>query len=533
MRLLGWGDLPLDDKAKKAIRENLALTAKAIYHYEMMLLIPDDERLTYLTDNLQVPFKSGQKVGYLIEYGNRCSQYNNYIKEMSLCLNNKTHHGEALKMSNTPTIYLKMGFKQLPLLYSQKHLRNSMKSKGRFKSNHHTHGLPERLARKIPELLNDPVLVYNSPANPNRICVVLNGDGELFGAQYTHTSLDVLLSAGSNGLPESALEYTMSYYPASGTCATNRLDAIYELEEGINAYDNDLEKTNSLPQMIDMMVASGKGWCLADPYSIAAEAGIVPQRYLDVAYVPDNAEPEDKPLGWMDFLEAAEGNAAYAMMLVDRAEWTYPSTMADEDMRCNEVAKIDGKLMLTNGLPVEEADILAFDTVETVELSDKDMAMEAIKQEKDLYNVRTGLVLHPFVEYDTKNIAQVTSAFVPLSLLVGADGHVASEPWSYAVKHYIEPDGNTDGRIGWLPEFADVKVDDTHGIESKSSTYAYLIKMMDKNGSGWCFGDTKSIAETAHSFKLDKELEIDAVMRSDQENRCIAHDDSKDDPGNR
>ena len=367
------------------------------------------------------------------------------------------------------------------------------------------------------------------------LCIVpdVNGDGELFGAQYTHTSLDVLLSAGSNGLPESALEYTMSYYPASGTCATNRLDAIYELEEGINAYDNDLEKTNSLPQMIDMMVASGKGWCLADPYSIAAEAGIVPQRYLDVAYVPDNAEPEDKPLGWMDFLEAAEGNAAYAMMLVDRAEWTYPSTMADEDMRCNEVAKIDGKLMLTNGLPVEEADILAFDTVETVELSDKDMAMEAIKQEKDLYNVRTGLVLHPFVEYDTKNIAQVTSAFVPLSLLVGADGHVASEPWSYVVKHYIEPGGNTDGRIGWLPEFADVKVDDTHGIESKSSTYAYLIKMMDKNGSGWCFGDTKSIAETAHSFKLDKELGIDAVMRSDQENRCIAHGDSKDDQDNR
>ena len=104
----------MDDKAKKAIRENLALTAKAIYHYEMMLLIPDDERLTYLTDNLQVSFKSGQKVGHLIEYGNRCSQYNNYIKEMSLCLDNKTHHGEALKMSNTPTIYLKMGSSNCP-----------------------------------------------------------------------------------------------------------------------------------------------------------------------------------------------------------------------------------------------------------------------------------------------------------------------------------------------------------------------------------------------------------------------------------
>lgn len=334
------------------------------------------------------------------------------------------------------------------------------------------------------------------------LCIVpdVNGDGELFGAQYTHTSLDVLLSAGSNEMPESALEYTMSCYPASGTAAANRLDAIYESEEGINAYTDDLEKTNSLPQMIDMMVANGKGWCLADPYSIAAEAGIVPRRYLDVEYVPDNANPEDQPLGWTDFLEAAE---------------------------------IGGKLMLTNGLPVEEDDILASETVETVELSDKDMALDAIKQGKDLYNVNTGLVLHPFVESDTKNLSQVTSAFVSLSLLIGADGHVASEPWSYAVEHYIEPDGNTDGRIGWLPEFADVKVDDTHGIESKSSIYAYLVKMMGKHGSGWCFGDTKSIAETAHSFKLDKDLGIDVLMRSNHENRCIAHGNSKDVPGNR
>lgn len=120
-----------------------------------------------------------------------------------------------------------------------------------------------------------------------------------------------------------------------------------------------------------------------------------------------------------------------------------------------------------------------------------------------------------------------------LPLLTGADGHVASEPWSYAVEHYIEPDGNTDGRIGWLPEFADVKVDDTHGIESKSSIYAYLVKMMGKHGSGWCFGDTKSIAETAHSFKLDKDLGIDVVMRSNHENRCIAHGNSKDAPDNR
>lgn len=53
----------MDDKAKKAIRENLALTAKAIYHYEMMLLIPDDERLTYLTDTCKCRSRAGKRWG--------------------------------------------------------------------------------------------------------------------------------------------------------------------------------------------------------------------------------------------------------------------------------------------------------------------------------------------------------------------------------------------------------------------------------------------------------------------------------------
>lgn len=367
------------------------------------------------------------------------------------------------------------------------------------------------------------------------LCIVpdVNGDGELFGAQYGRTSLDELLATGSDGMPEDALEYTMSHYPASGTGAANRLDAIYELEEGIDAHDDDLEKTNTLPQMVDMMLTTGEGWCLADPYSIAAEADIVPQRYLDVAYVPDNAEPEDKPLGWENFLEAAEGNTAYAMMLVDRAEWAYPSTMADEDLRYNEVAVIGGKLMLTNGLPVEEADILASETGKDVELSDKDMAMAAIRQGKDLYNVRTGLVLHPSVDSRTSNIADVTNTIVPLSLLIDTEGRVASEPWKYAVDHYIEPSGNSNGMIGWVPEIADVKADDPHGIESQSSVYAHLAKMMEKHGSGWCFGDAKSIERKTEGLERGKGFGIEDALELAEGERPERPEASRDDHGNR
>lgn len=203
------------------------------------------------------------------------------------------------------------------------------------------------------------------------LCIVpdVNGDGKLFGIQYANTDLENLIVEGEDGMPCDALEYTLQYYPAAGTGAADRLSWQSESPGNINdVYSDDLEQSDTLDNMLELMAKDGAGWCLPDPHSIAAEADIVPQRYLDVEYVPDNADPDDKSLGWKDFLEAAEGNAAYAMRLVDRADWAYPSTMVDEDLRCNDVAMIGGKLMLTNGLPVEEADILAFK-----DLSGKDM----------------------------------------------------------------------------------------------------------------------------------------------------------------
>ena len=97
------------------------------------------------------------------------------------------------------------------------------------------------------------------------------------------------------------------------------------------------------------MERDGSGWCFADPFSIEAEVGLVPDRYIAVQYEPDNLEYGEQVLGWADFLEAAEGNVSYAMSLVDRCEWQYPSTLADEDERNGEVARIGGKLFVTNG----------------------------------------------------------------------------------------------------------------------------------------------------------------------------------------
>lgn len=102
------------------------------------------------------------------------------------------------------------------------------------------------------------------------------------------------------------------------------------------------------------MENNGSGWCFADELSIEAKVGLVPDKYVTVQYRPDNLESDEEPLGWADFLEAAEGNASYAMSLVNQCDWQFPSTLADEDERTGEVARIGGKLFVTYGHDLED-----------------------------------------------------------------------------------------------------------------------------------------------------------------------------------
>lgn len=111
---------------------------------------------------------------------------------------------------------------------------------------------------------------------------------------------------------------------------------------------------NAADYIVAAMQRDGSGWCFADPLAIEAKVGLIPDRYAAVQYEPDNLEAGEQPLGWADFLDAAEGNVSYAMSLVDRCDWQSPFTLADEDERNHEVAKVDGKLYVTNGYSLDE-----------------------------------------------------------------------------------------------------------------------------------------------------------------------------------
>lgn len=82
----------------------------------------------------------------------------------------------ALKVCDTPQILLDVGCEQLPMLYTQQHLRDALKDKS--SKNPHWHGLTVEQMKSIPDLLAEPAIIFDSAA-PNQngeksLVVVLN-----------------------------------------------------------------------------------------------------------------------------------------------------------------------------------------------------------------------------------------------------------------------------------------------------------------------------------------------------------------------
>ncbi len=74
-----------------------------------------------------------------------------------------------LKVCDTPQILLDVGCEQLPMLYTQKHLKKVVQPKDLEK---HTHGLTTEQIKKLPEWLADPVMIYDSLSRQDSLVVV-------------------------------------------------------------------------------------------------------------------------------------------------------------------------------------------------------------------------------------------------------------------------------------------------------------------------------------------------------------------------
>ena len=118
---------------------------------------------------------------------------------------NNQNQYSALKVCDTPKILLDVGCQQLPMLYTQKHLREAIHPKS--KDNVHWHGLTTEQIKKLPELLENPVMVFDSLSRKDSLVVcVLDTDED---------NLPLIVSIKPNGIGTYELEKVDSNFITS------------------------------------------------------------------------------------------------------------------------------------------------------------------------------------------------------------------------------------------------------------------------------------------------------------------------------
>ena len=143
-----------------------------ICEYENSVAMPDNERLTYLDTCGIACLKDGNgNVKAQEVYANRCSEYLRFGHEVDLAVCGAYSPYDALKVCDTPEIFLKTGFEQRPMLYTQKHLFQALTPKSDYNS--HQHGFSIAQVKRFPELLASPVVLANSPNRNDVLLAIL------------------------------------------------------------------------------------------------------------------------------------------------------------------------------------------------------------------------------------------------------------------------------------------------------------------------------------------------------------------------
>ena len=114
-----------------------------------------------------------ESIEAILRYAASCLDFVRYGKEVDDCVAGNLNRYTAIMIRrDTPSTLQKIGCANLPWLHTQLHLRNELHPKS--PSNRSWHGLPLSTLKALPELLENPCVVLDNPANKTGLVCVLN-----------------------------------------------------------------------------------------------------------------------------------------------------------------------------------------------------------------------------------------------------------------------------------------------------------------------------------------------------------------------
>jgi len=100
----------------------------------------------------------------------KCRAYLRFGHEVDEVLRGDYFRYDVLKVCDTPKVFLRAGLDDKPMSYTQKHLRYAIKDK---KLGDNFHGFTVEKIKRLPEVMQNPILIADSPSRHDALIAVL------------------------------------------------------------------------------------------------------------------------------------------------------------------------------------------------------------------------------------------------------------------------------------------------------------------------------------------------------------------------
>lgn len=129
----------------------------------------EPSRIIGLAENQLRPAVPNSSTSSITDSSGVVKSEKTFAEQVDEALSGKLPFYTSLKVCDTPQILIDVGCEQLPMLYTQKHLKNAILPPD---EKNHRHGLEIEQIKRLPELLSYPVMIIDSPNRKDSIIVV-------------------------------------------------------------------------------------------------------------------------------------------------------------------------------------------------------------------------------------------------------------------------------------------------------------------------------------------------------------------------
>lgn len=200
---------------------------KGLFYLDNPILMPEYayEVIEELSKTITKEFR---KASEYIENTSKISKQEeetSFAEQVDKSLNGTLSPYTTLKVCDTPQSLLDVGCEQLPMLYTQRHLKNAINPDSKKE---HFHGLSVEQIKKLPNLLKYPVMIYDSLSRNDSIVAVTS--------EFDKNNNPIIVSIKPNGEGRYELE----------TIEANFITSVHGRENFINQIKNVIKQDKML-----------------------------------------------------------------------------------------------------------------------------------------------------------------------------------------------------------------------------------------------------------------------------------------------